>query len=187
MRSKSKSFSAQNDCRVLISRKRTSWPFLVPLLLSTLGGQVGSWSYFWCRCVAACMVVSTMLPESVYVDRKARCGLFYLINVVIPVPWPCSQRAVLYCTWCTCAEGQFRPNLNIQPIRKINGISPQLPNHDWKPFNLIWAFFEWLEHEILEIWDFGKCTGPSVQKPAKKLGFENSPFARIQNPTFSHP
>ena len=32
--------------------------------------------------------------------------------------WPCSQRAVLYCTWCTCAEGQFRPNLNIQPIQQ---------------------------------------------------------------------
>ena len=30
--------------------------------------------------------------------------------------------------------------------------------HQESRFNLIWAFFEWLEHDILEIWDFGKIS-----------------------------
>ena len=80
---------------------------------------------------------------------------------------------------------RFRPNLNIQPIKKINGISPQPPNIDWKPFNLIWAFSEWLEHDILEIWDFGKMSGSHFPKKRKKTWcLKKSSFARIQNPTF---
>ena len=39
--------------------------------------------------------------------------------------------------------------------------------HQESRFNLIRAFFEWLEHEILEISDFGKCPGPIFQKIVK--------------------
>ena len=80
---------------------------------------------------------------------------------------------------------RFRSNLNIQPIKKINGISPQPQNIDWKPFYLIWACFEWLEHEILRISDFWKNVRvPFFKNPQKKC-FENAP--RCPAPMFQKP
>ena len=51
----------------------------------------------------------------------------------------------------------------------------------------VWALSEWLEHEILEIWDFGKLPGSHFSKTRKKWCLRKSGFARIQNLTFSHP
>ena len=85
--------------------------------------------------------------------------------------------------WCTCAGGQFRPNLNIQPIKK-NGISPQPPNIDWKPFNLTWTFFEWLEHEILKNWDFGKMPRSHFSNSRKQKWFWKCPLCPDQNSNF---
>ena len=86
---------------------------------------------------------------------------------------------------------RFRPNLNIQPIKRIYCGTPQPPNIDWKPFNLIWYFSDWLEHYFLEIWDFGKnARVPFFKKKKKtiqKWCLNKSSYARIQIPTFSHP
>ena len=73
------------------------------------------------------------------------------------------------------------------PYKKLNGVPPQPPNHDWKPFNLIWAFSEWLEHDILEILDFQKMPGSIFSKTRTKWCSKKSSFVRIQIPTFSHP
>ena len=35
--------------------------------------------------------------------------------------------------------------------------------------------FEWLEHEILEIRDFGKMSGSHLSKTAKRIVFEQNP------------
>ena len=71
----------------------------------------------------------------------------------------------------------FRPNLNIQPINKINGGPWRPANHDWKPFNLIWAHSKWMEHDFLEIWDFRKMSGSHFSNSRKTIGFENAhPF-----------
>ena len=66
--------------------------------------------------------------------------------------------------WWWVWNPRFRPNLTIQPVEKINGISPQPPNHDWKPFNLIWTFFEWLKNDMLTTWDFWKMSGSHFLK-----------------------
>ena len=80
---------------------------------------------------------------------------------------------------CGAREGPFRLNLNIQPIKRINGGPPQPPNHDWKPFNLVWTFFEWLEDDILKIWDFGKVPGSHFSKTRKKMCFEIAPLCPV--------
>ena len=84
--------------------------------------------------------------------------------------------------------GPFRPNLNIQPIKKINGGPPQPPNHDWKRFNWIWAFVEWLEHEILRFWKNARV--PFFKNPQKHGVWKNPDLGatpKIQISTFSHP
>ena len=70
-------------------------------------------------------------------------------------------------------DPRFRPNLNIQPIKKINGGPHLSARHQKSRFNLIWAFSEWLEHEILEISDFGKMSGSHVSKTSKKRVLKN--------------
>ena len=88
--------------------------------------------------------------------------------------------AAIACTYCPTKVdkqlgGPFLDFWPIRPIKKINGASPQPPNTHWKPFNLIWAFFEWLEDEILEISDFWKMSGSHFSKTRKKWVFENAP------------
>ena len=76
--------------------------------------------------------------------------------------------------------GPFLDFWPIRPIKKINGASPQPPNTHWKPFNLIWAFFEWLEDEILEISDFWKMSGSHFSKNRKKnCVLKMPPFVRF--------
>ena len=74
---------------------------------------------------------------------------------------------------------RFRSNLTIQPIKKSNGGSHLSARHQKFRFNLIWAFSEWLEHEILKIWDFWKMSGSHFSKTRKKKCFENAPFCPV--------
>ena len=44
---------------------------------------------------------------------------------------------------CTCAGGQFRPNLNIQPIRKINYGPENMGNSVGNHLHLFLMLCEW--------------------------------------------
>ena len=65
--------------------------------------------------------------------------------------------------------------------KKINGGPHLSARHQESRFNLIWAFFEWLEHEILEIWDFGKMSGSHFSKTNKTNVFEKIQFCPHPN------
>ena len=45
---------------------------------------------------------------------------------------------------------------------------------DSAPFDLIWAHSEWMEHDILEIWDFGKMPGSHCPNPRRTLVLKKS-------------
>ena len=46
---------------------------------------------------------------------------------------------------CTCAGGQFRPNLNIQPIKKIIHGLENIKNSAGNHLHPFFTFFEWLD------------------------------------------
>ena len=146
-------------------------PGLGPLLLSTRGGAIGNWSTLQVTTMAGMFFGATVFNQDIS-------------------NWNTLQVTDTYCPTQVdkqLGRGPFLDFWPIRPIKKINGASPQPPNTHWKPFNLIWAFSEWLEHEILEISDFWKMSVPIFQKPAKQWCLKKSRFARIQNLTFSHP
>ena len=52
----------------------------------------------------------TQGPNTQYVARSPCCDHTSIPGVFeakAPESWPCSQRAVWYCTWCTCAARRF--------------------------------------------------------------------------------
>ena len=143
---------------------------------NSLFSLVGQWALFTrfgqaptsasCERLDCCCIpqVEIMLDSCFVVPRH--CALLHLQEPIAPP------------RWINSSGGSIFPFLDfwpIRPIKKINGASPQPPNTHWKPFNLIWAFFEWLEDEILKISDFWKKADPHFSKSRKKWCFENAP------------
>ena len=85
--------------------------------------------------------------------------------------------AVLYLVYLR--RGSISAESQHPAHKKINGVPPQPPNIDWRPFNLIWAFFEWLENEILKIWDFWKMSGSHFSKTHKKCVLKMPPICPV--------
>ena len=82
--------------------------------------------------------------------------------------------------WINSSGGPFWPNLNIQPIQKSNGVPHLSTWHVSRPFNVIWAHSAWMYHDISEISDFGKMSGPHFPKSCNKCVLENSDVSGTQ-------
>ena len=106
-------------------------------------------------------------------DTKVRAHINYYCTATSPrnvsaSAWPCSQRAVLYCSWCTCAGGHFRSSLNIQPIKKINYGLESITNYVGNHLHISLIHVAWAD-AIFKI----SCSSHSKNAHIKLNGFQS--------------
>ena len=81
---------------------------------------------------------------------------------------------------CAGAHTQISAESQHPAHKKSNGGSHLSARHQKFRFNLIWTFFEWLEHEILKNSSFlKKYRVPFFKNPHKNVFWKCPPFARF--------
>ena len=114
-----------------------------PLLLSTRGGGIGN-SAPIIRKWSVKKTVRPLLATGQTRDTCCEWTSQHAPNAQIPIPPP-QVDSSKGPPGCTCAGGQFRPNLNIQAIKKIIHGLENIKNSAGNHLHPFLIFFEWLD------------------------------------------